>query len=52
MTQAERTRTIEYVLATSSRSLLHRRADTKKITHRDAGKKKVTKERKENEKRK
>ena len=31
MTQAERTRTIKYVLAESSRWLLHRRRDTKKI---------------------
>ena len=31
MTQAERTRTIKYVLAESSRSLLHRLRDTKKI---------------------
>ena len=31
MTQAERTRTIKYVLADSSRWLLHRRRDTKKI---------------------
>ena len=33
MTQAEKTRTIKYVLAeSSSRWLLHRRRDTKKIT--------------------
>ena len=31
MTQAERTRTIKYVLAENSRWLLHRRRDTKKI---------------------
>ena len=31
MTQAERTRTIKYVLAESSRWLLHRQRDTKKI---------------------
>ena len=31
MTQAERTRTIKNVLAESSRWLLHRRRDTKKI---------------------
>ena len=31
MTQAEKTRTIKYVLAESSRWLLHRRRDTKKI---------------------
>ena len=31
MTQAERTRTIKYVLDESSRWLLHRRRDTKKI---------------------
>ena len=31
MTQAERTRTIKYVLAESNRWLLHRRRDTKKI---------------------
>ena len=31
MTQAERTRAIKYVLAESSRWLLHRRRDTKKI---------------------
>ena len=31
MTQAERTRTIKYVLAESSRPLLHRLRDTKKI---------------------
>ena len=31
MTQAERTRTIKYVLAESRRWLLHRRRDTKKI---------------------
>ena len=41
MTQhAERTRTIKYVLAESSRWLLHRRRDTRKIniqTYRDAG---------------
>ena len=31
MTQAERTRTIKYVLGESSRLMLHRRRDTKKI---------------------
>ena len=31
MTQADRTRTIKYVLAESSRWLLHRRRNTKKI---------------------
>ena len=31
MTQAERTRTIKYVLAESSRWLLHRRMNTEKI---------------------
>ena len=31
MTQAERTRTIKYALAESSRWLLHGRKDTKKI---------------------
>ena len=31
MTQAERTRTMKHVLAESSRWLLHRRRDTKKI---------------------
>ena len=33
MTQAERTRSIKYALAESSRRLLHRRRDTKKIKH-------------------
>ena len=40
MTQAERTRTIKVVLAESSRWLLHRRMDTKKINMRGCRKKK------------
>ena len=51
MTQAERTRTIKYVLAESSRWLLHRRRDTKKINIPGFRKKKEKKEKK-NEKRK
>jgi len=49
MTQAERTRTIKYVLAESSRWLLHRRRDTKKINIPGCREKK---EEKQNEKRK
>ena len=51
MTQAERRHTIKYVLAESSRWLLHRRRDTKKINTPDPGKKQEKKEN-ENEKRK
>ena len=47
MTQAERTHTIKYVLAESSRRLLHRRRDTKKINIPGC-RKKNRKERKEN----
>ena len=50
MTQAERTRTINYVLAERSRWLLHRRRDTKKINIPGC-RKKIRKEKK-NEKRK
>ena len=46
MTQAERTRTIKYVLAESSRWLLHRRRDTKKI-NLPGCRKKIRAERKE-----
>ena len=50
MTQAERTRTIKYILAESNRWLLHRRRDTKKINiHPGMQGKKI---RSENEKRK
>ena len=49
MTQAERTRTIKYVLAESSRWLLHRRRDTKKINIPGC-RKKIRKERKEKRK--
>ena len=49
MTQAERTRTIKYVLDESSRWLLHRRRDTKKI-NMPGCRKKVRKERKEKRK--
>ena len=38
--QAERTRTVEYVLAESSRWLLHRRRDTKKLNISGCRKKK------------
>ena len=48
MTQAERTRTTKYVLAESSRWLLHRRRDTKKINI--PGCRKKIKERKEKRK--
>ena len=48
MTQAERTRTIKYVLAESSR-LLHRRRDTKKINIPGC-REKIRKERKEKRK--
>ena len=48
--QPERTRTIKYVLALSSRWLLHRRRDTKKINIPGC-RKKIRKEKK-NEKRK
>ena len=52
MTQAERTRTIKYVLAESSRWLLHRRRDTKKInipgcTEKNKNKKRKTKSEKQ-----
>ena len=46
MTQAERTRTIKYVLAESSRWLLHRRRDTKKINVPGCRKKKESIEKK------
>ena len=49
MTQAERTRTIKYVLAESSRWRLHRRRDTKKINIPGC-RKKIRKERKEKRK--
>ena len=49
MTQAERTCTIKYVLAQSSRWLLHRRKDTKKINIPGC-RKKVRKEREEKRK--
>ena len=52
MTQADRTRTIKYVLAESSRWLLHRRRNTKKINIPGCrGKKKKGKKEKKNEKR-
>ena len=50
MTQAGRTRTIKYVLTESSRWLLHRRRETKKINM--PGCREKNKERKKNEKRK
>ena len=50
MTQAELTRTIKYVLAESSRWLMHRRGDTKRINIPGC-RKKIRKEEK-NEKRK
>ena len=50
MTQAERTRTITYVLAESSRWLLHRRRDTKKINIQVGCRIKISKERKEKRK--
>ena len=49
MTQAGRTRTIKYVLAESSRWLLHRRRDTKKINIPGCTKK-ISKERKKKKK--
>ena len=49
MTQAGRTRTIKYALAESSRWLLHRRRDTKKINIPGC-RKKIRKERKEKRK--
>ena len=52
MTQAERTRTKKYVLAESSRWLLHRRRDTKKINIPVCRRKKEEKKEKKNEKRK
>ena len=52
MTQAERTRTIKYVLAESSRWLLHRRRDTKKINIPEFREKKKEKKEKKHEKRK
>ena len=48
MTQAERTRTIKYVLAESSKWLLHRRTDTK--INIPECRKKIRKERKEKRK--
>ena len=52
MTQAERTRTIKYVLAESSRWLLHRRRDTNKIHIPGSRGKNNEKKGKKNEKRK
>ena len=52
MTQEERTRTIKHVLAESSRWLLHRRRDTKKIKHTGMQGEKKEKKEKQNEKRK
>ena len=49
MTQAERTRTIKYLLVESSRWLLHRRRDTKKINIPGC-REKIRKERKEKQK--
>ena len=52
MTEAERTPTVKYVLAESSRWLLHRRSDTKKINIPGCRKKIYEKNEKKNEKRK
>ena len=50
MTQAEITRTTKYILAESSRWLLHRRRDTKKINIPGCREEKERKERKEKRK--
>ena len=52
ITQAERTRTIKYLLAESSRWLLHRRRETKKINIPGCREKKNNNNEKKNEKRK
>ena len=52
MTQAERTRTIKYVLAESIRWLLHRRRDMEKINIPGCRKKNKKRKKRKNEKRK